>query len=106
MPAVLAVVILVGGVSSRAGAEPAPGATDRSSQQGLGWPTSVTTALWLGDSMAFEAAPAVVAALGAAGVSTRSFAFPGVSLAIDDFLPEGESWIRDRLGPLLESGPA
>lgn len=55
----------------------------------------------MGDSLAYEEAPAVVAALGAAGLDVATYAYPGVSLAGDEFLPDGESWIVDHHAPTL-----
>lgn len=61
----------------------------------------MSSVLWMGDSLAFEEAPAVVATLRAAGLRVDTYAYPGVSLAGDDFLPEGESWIVDHHAPTL-----
>lgn len=56
---------------------------------------TATRAMWHGDSIAFDAAPAILAALEAAGLDTETIAFPGIRLT------EYEDG-RDRFALLVE----
>jgi peptidoglycan/LPS O-acetylase OafA/YrhL len=60
------------------------------------WP-ELTSITWHGDSIAFDAAPAVIAALEASGVRTDTLAYPGVRLTTYDDGRDALSFIRDRV---------
>jgi len=66
----------------------------------------ITSALWMGDSIAYELAPGVETALTAAGVEIASHAFPGISLTEDSWMPPGETWIDDHHEPMLAASDA
>jgi hypothetical protein len=66
----------------------------------------VTSALWMGDSVAYDLAPGVVAAFEASGIDVESYAYPGVSLTSDAFLREGEDWFDDHHQPQIELSSA
>lgn len=66
----------------------------------------ITSALWMGDSIAYELSPGVVTALTAAGIEIASHAFPGISLTEDSWMPPGETWIYDHHEPMLAANDA
>ena len=53
--------------------------------------------LFMGDSIAYDLAPAVETGMFVSGISTQTFVFPGVSLTGHDWLPENETWLWDRI---------
>jgi peptidoglycan/LPS O-acetylase OafA/YrhL len=59
--------------------------------------TTLASATWHGDSIAYDAAPAVVAALNASGVAADSLAYPGVRMTAYDDGRDPLSFVRDRL---------
>ena len=60
----------------------------------------------MGDSIAFDLAPAVIEGLGAAGLHVTTYTFAGVSMSGDAFLPDGETWLEDRIRVELEESRA
>ena len=60
----------------------------------------------MGDSLAFEQAPGVQAALQSAGLTFSTYAYPGVSLSGDAWLNDGETWLYDHHEPLLAGSDA
>lgn len=60
------------------------------------WPDLVSVT-WHGDSIAFDAAPAITAAFQASGVATDTLAFPGVRLTAYDDGRDPFSFIEERL---------
>ena len=60
----------------------------------------------MGDSLAFEQAPGVQAALESAGLEFATYAYPGVSLSGDAWLNNGETWLYDHHEPLLAATDA
>lgn len=66
----------------------------------------ITSAIWMGDSLAFEEAPGVEAALESAGLAFSTFAYPGVSMSGDAWLNNGETWMYDHHEPLLAGSDA
>jgi hypothetical protein len=68
--------------------------------------TVVTDALWMGDSVAYDLAPGVVAAFEASGIAVESYAYPGISLTSEAFLREGEDWFEDHHQPQIELSSA
>jgi hypothetical protein len=67
---------------------------------------AITSAIWMGDSLAFEQAPGVQAALESAGLAFSTYAYPGVSLSGDAWLNNGETWLYDHHEPLLAATDA
>jgi hypothetical protein len=67
---------------------------------------TISSAIWMGDSLAFEQAPGVQAALESAGLSFATYAYPGVSLSGDAWLNNGETWLYDHHEPLLATTDA
>ena len=63
--------------------------------EGASASTVVTRAVWMGDSVAYDLAPGVVAAFEASGIEVETYAYPGVSLTSQAFLREGEEWFED-----------
>lgn len=59
--------------------------------------TTFGSATWHGDSIAYDAAPAVLAALNASGVITDTLAYPGVRMTAYDDGRDPLSFVRDRL---------
>ena len=57
--------------------------------------------LFMGDSIAYDLAPAVETGLFVTGTGVHTFAFPGVSLTGDDWLDHGETWLTDRIPVVL-----
>ena len=57
----------------------------------------VSGVLFMGDSIAYDLAPAVETGLFVAGAGVQTFAFPGVSLTGDDWLQNGETWLADHI---------
>lgn len=66
----------------------------------------VTSVLWMGDSVAYDLAPGVVAAFEAAGIDAETYAWPGVSLTGEAWLRDGEDWFEDHHQPQLEASSA
>lgn len=60
------------------------------------WP-ELSSVTWHGDSIAFDAAPAIVAAFEASGLTADTLAFPGVRLTAYDDGRDPFSFIADRL---------
>lgn len=56
---------------------------------------AITSVLWMGDSLAYELTPGVETALRAAGIDVAIYAYPGISITGDAWLPPGETWIYD-----------
>ena len=74
--------------------------------EGITASITVTGALWMGDSVAYDLAPGVVAAFEASGIEVETYAYPGVSLTSEAFLREGEDWFEDHHQPQIELSSA
>jgi hypothetical protein len=66
----------------------------------------IRSVLWMGDSIAYDLAPAVVESLESAGLAVTTYTFAGVSLSGRAYLPDGETWLEDRVKDVLEESHA
>jgi lysophospholipase L1-like esterase len=66
----------------------------------------IRSVLFMGDSIAYDLAPAVVVGLESAGLEVATYTFAGVSLSGDAYLADGETWLEDRITQTLEESHA
>jgi hypothetical protein len=64
-------------------------------------PPVIDEVLFMGDSIAYDLAPAVETALVDAGVDVSTFVFPGISLTGSDWIPGDETWLERRIPQAL-----